>query len=84
MQDDLKPADAVPAMTTLLRHQHQQRAGRFGRAVPSDDVETPAKEAPTTTDAPRVDYVIDADAVAGAILARLVAGRTIRTRADRA
>jgi hypothetical protein len=78
MDRDPKRADAARAMTTLLRY--QQRAGRFGRAVPSEDVETyatrtpmPKDEEPSTT----AGYVIDADAVAEAIIARLVAGRTI-------
>jgi hypothetical protein len=78
MDRDPKRADAAHAMTTLLRY--QQRAGRFGRAVPCEDVEkyetgTPmAKdEEPTLT----LGYVIDADAVAAAIVDRLVAGRTI-------
>jgi hypothetical protein len=75
MDRDPKRADAAHAMTTLLRY--QQRAGRFGRAVPSEDVETrtpmPKDEEPT----PAVGYVVDADAVAEAIIARLVAGRTL-------
>jgi hypothetical protein len=79
MDRDPKRADAAHAMTTLLRY--QQRAGRFGRAVPSEDVEPyetgtpmPKDEDSSTT----AGYVIDADAVAEAIIARLVAGRTIK------
>jgi hypothetical protein len=78
MDRDPKRADAAHAMTTLLRY--HQRAGRFGRAVPSEDLETygtrtpmPEDEEPSLT----AGYVIDADAVAEAIIARLLAGRTI-------
>ena len=78
MDRDPKRADAAHAMTTLLRY--QQRAGRFGRAVPSEAVETyetstpmPKDEDPSTP----AGYVIDANAVAEAIVARLLAGRTI-------
>jgi hypothetical protein len=84
MDHDPKRADAAHAMTTLLRY--QQRAGRFGRAVPSEDVETyetsaamPKDEKPSET----AGYAIDPDAVAEAIVARLLAGRTIvRPRAE--
>jgi hypothetical protein len=65
-------ADDARAMTTMLRH--QQRSGRFGREVPHEDVqhyEAHERE--------EVDYVIDPDAVAAAILERLVAGRTFPT-----
>jgi hypothetical protein len=78
MDRDRKPADAARAMTTLLRY--QQRAGRFGRAVPSEDVEPDETRTPMTQDEERsltAGYVIDADAVAEAIITRLVAGRTI-------
>jgi hypothetical protein len=71
-------ADAAHAMTTLLRY--QQRAGRFGRAVPSEDVESYEPRTPMTNDDERsatAGYVIDADAVAEAIIARLLAGRTL-------
>jgi len=69
-----KPADAADAMTTMLRN--QQRAGRFGREVRGDEVQTE-----NTAGGERfatVGYVIDPDAVAAAIVDRLVAGRTIR------
>jgi hypothetical protein len=79
MQDDLNPADASLAMTTLLRHKQQQRAGRFGRAVPGEDVETDATG--TAMNQPEAgtgaSYAVDPDAVAEAILERLVAGRTL-------
>jgi hypothetical protein len=80
MDHDPKPADAALAMTTLLRY--QQRAGRFGRAVPSEDVESYEPRTPMTTDDERsttAGYVVDADAVAEAIIARLLAGRTLAT-----
>ena len=78
MGRDPKRADAAHAMTTLLRY--QQRAGRFGRAVPSEDVEPFETRTPMPKDEEAstiAGYVIDADAVAEAILARLVAGRTL-------
>jgi len=64
-------------MNTTL--QHQQRAGRFGRAVPGDD----AQAAEVAADAPderfeTLGYAIDPDAVADAIVERLLAGRTLR------
>jgi hypothetical protein len=78
MDRDSKRADAAHAMTTLLRY--QQRAGRFGRTMPSEDVEPYETGTPMPNDeepALSAGYVIDADAVAEAIIARLVAGRTI-------
>ena len=63
-------------MTTMLTY--QQRAGRFGREVRGDD------ETGTTVEndgGGKAVYVIDADAVAEAIVERLVAGRTIPPRA---
>ena len=79
MDHDPKRADAAHAMTTLLRY--QQRAGRFGRAVTSEDVESyetgtamPKDDEPSAT----AGYVIDADALAEAIVARLLAGRTLQ------
>jgi hypothetical protein len=80
MDRDPKPADAAHAMTTLLRY--QKRAGRFGRAIPSEDVESYETRTPMTNDDERsatMGYVIDADAVAEAIVARLLAGRTFAT-----
>jgi hypothetical protein len=79
MEHDPKPADAALAMTTLLRY--QQRAGRFGRAVRSEEVETDGTRTAMTTGEVRsktAGYEIDADAVAEAIIARLLAGRTLK------
>jgi hypothetical protein len=77
MQDDSKPADVALAMTTLLRY--QQRAGRFGRAVPSEDPETDeTRTAMAETERTEaVAYAVDPDAVAAAIVTRLLAGRTL-------
>ena len=66
-------------MTMVLPQ--QQRAGRFGREVRSGDV--PTDDAPVTGGDGReepvrtIDYEVDAQAVAGAIVERLLAGRTI-------
>jgi ATP-dependent helicase YprA (DUF1998 family) len=74
MNRDSKRADAARTMTTLLRH--QQRAGRFGRELRGDDVETyDDREEPVS-----LGYVVDPDAVAAAIVERLVAGRTLRLK----
>jgi hypothetical protein len=81
MEHDPKPADAALAMTTLLRY--QQRAGRFGRAVPTEDVKTVETRTAMNTCEQRshsAGYEIDADAVAEAIVARLLAGRTLGPR----
>jgi hypothetical protein len=78
MDHDPKPADVALAMTTLLRY--QQRAGRFGRAVPSEDA--PTDETGTGQETGErtqmVSYVVDPDAVAAAIVDRLLAGRTLQ------
>jgi hypothetical protein len=70
MERDRKPADAAHAMTTAL--QHQQRAGRFGREIRGGDEPDGAGE-----DSATVGYVVDPEVVAEAIVARLVAGRTL-------
>ena len=75
MRDARKRADAARAMQTLTRHEThtQQTRGRFGRP----DV--------TTVEADRIvtlSYRIDPDAVAAAIVERLVAGRALRVRDD--
>lgn len=66
-------------MTTVLRH--HQRAGRFGREIRSEDAQMPDATTKDTggADAPFdvAGYVIDPDAVAAAIIGRLVAGGTI-------
>jgi hypothetical protein len=79
MDRGTRAADAADAMTTVIRH--HKRAGRFGREIRED---APMRDAATTietggADAPSdaVSYVIDPDAVADAIISRLVAGRTI-------
>jgi hypothetical protein len=69
-------ADGARAMNTALLHPAQvARRGRFGRDVPTspplDDLQHPPGHEQTEV------YVIDANAVAEAILARLIAGRTL-------
>jgi hypothetical protein len=64
-------------MTTMLTH--QQRAGRFGREVRGDEIQQDDARERTG----RVDYVIDPDAVAAAIVERLAAGRTIPVAAPK-
>jgi hypothetical protein len=80
MDRDSKGADAPHTMTTLLRY--QQRAGRFGREIRGEDVET--YDTGTAMDkhdqrgaSQTLGYVVDADAVAAAIVDRLLAGRTL-------
>ena len=80
MSLDGTPADAVHAMTTVLTQ--QQRAGRFGRAVRGEDI--PADDTRSTTEQDGASepigtaaYVVDPNAVAAAIVERLLAGRTI-------
>ena len=75
MDQDPRPADAAHAMQTALRLHTRQ--GRFGRDVrgadgPTDD----ARMAMQTEEArfERLGYEIDADAVAAAIVSRLMAG----------
>jgi hypothetical protein len=82
MSHDERDADAALAMTTVLRY--QQRAGRFGRdvrgvdEVQMDDART-AMETDCDDDCRRTaGYVIDAHAVAAAIVERLLAGRTLK------
>jgi hypothetical protein len=77
MRDAARRADAARAMQTLTRHDTHTPAarGRFGRTLP--DVKT--------TDADRIvalSYRIDPDAVAAAIVDRLVAGRALRVHDD--
>ena len=89
MDEIRRSADGPHAMESTLRDEQQDgrsepgREGRFGRVLPTDDV--PVGDARTTMDPDgeyeRVDlvrYEVDPDAVAAAILARLVAGRTLR------
>ena len=87
MAEDRIPADAAHAMQTVTRYLESGRAarGRFGRDVPglaTDDVQmADARTTMQSDDAsPRaetVGYVIDPDAVAAAIIDRLMAGRTL-------
>ena len=87
MDRDPNPADAAHAMKTALRYQQQAaRRGRFGREVPAapatDDVQTAEARTTMQTDGPDGTgesgvYMIDAHAVAEAILDRLIAGRTL-------
>jgi len=93
MHEFRRSADAAHAMQITLRYEQQSglsqsgREGRFGR-VPSTDDE-PVADARTTMDPDgeqeRIDvvhYEVDPDAVAQAILARLVAGRTLPALGD--
>jgi hypothetical protein len=85
MNSDRTPADASHAMTTALRYHH--RAGRFGREVCAHDAAEMREPTPIETKRSARDfevkgYVVDAVAVAQAIVERLVAGRVLRTRTD--
>ena len=92
MADDPKPADAAHAMQTVTRYpQHEKAArGRFGRDVrglAADDVQMADARTTMQSDESRegaepMGYVIDPDAVATAIVDRLMAGRTLRSRAE--
>jgi hypothetical protein len=78
MDRDRARADAAPTMTTLLLN--QQRAGRFGREIRGDEADSTTEA--DRADAPRraIGYVVDPDAVAAAIVERLIAGGTLRRR----
>ena len=80
-------ADAPHAMQTTLRYEQQQDGrlesvleGRFGRAPQIDDVHVADARTTDPDDGQdrfdRVRYGVDPDAVARAIVERLVAGRT--------
>jgi hypothetical protein len=73
MADESIPADAARAMRTMTRQEEPDAAtrGRFGR-----DVQAP----PERVEA--VGYEIDPDAVAAAIIDRLLAGRALRARGE--
>ena len=86
MDREASPADPAHAMKTATRYQQQvTRRGRFGRHAPEspalDDAQTVEprttmpKDGPDGRDGTGV-YMIDANAVAEAILTRLIAGRT--------
>jgi hypothetical protein len=68
-------ADAARTMTTLLLN--QQRAGRFGREIRGDEAGTTTEAEPAETPPRAIGYMVDPDAVAAAIVERLIAGRTI-------
>ena len=92
MAEDRIPADAAHAMQTVTRYLESGRAarGRFGRDVPgpaADDAQmADARTTMQSDDAPEraeaLGYVIDPDAVAAAIVDRLLAGRTFPARVD--
>jgi hypothetical protein len=92
MADDPKPADAAHAMQTVTRYPQQLKAarGRFGRDVrelAADDVQMADARTTMQSDESRegaepMGYVIDPDAVAAAIVDRLMAGRTLRSRGE--
>jgi hypothetical protein len=86
MGDDRMPADAARAMQTMIRDPQQQRAarGRFGRDVPGlvpADAQTPDARMQNQM-GEQIVYVVDPDAVAAAIVDRLMAGGTLRARAE--
>jgi hypothetical protein len=76
MDRDRARADAAPTMTTLLLN--QQRAGRFGREIRGDEAGTTTEAERAEAPARAIGYVVDPDAVAAAIVERLIAGRTLR------
>ena len=85
MDRDRMPADAALAMKTAIRYQRRDKAGRFGRDVQAAQADVQAAEARTTMQGhggeERFDtagYEIDPDAVASAIVSRLLAGRTLQ------
>jgi hypothetical protein len=89
MADGPSAVDTAHAMTTATRYPRQEAPlGRFGREVrpaPADDVQM--ADARTTMQTDRAEgrfetagYEIDADAVADAIVSRLLAGRTLAPR----
>jgi hypothetical protein len=88
MAEDPISADAVHAMPALTRYPQDSTArGRFGRDVPAlvtDDVPMEAARTCMQTDPDEgfetAAYEVDADAVADAIIARLLAGRTLPRR----
>jgi hypothetical protein len=91
MADDSIPADAAHAMQTVTRYPQdldEAARGRFGRDVPGvEDVQMADARTTMRSDdalerAETVGYVIDPDAVAAAIIDRLMAGRTLPTRAE--
>jgi hypothetical protein len=90
MADDPIPADAAHEMQTVIRSHTKDRTarGRFGRDVPgpaADDVQDARTTMKTDDGLERLEtlgYEVDADAVAEAIIDRLLAGRTLPARSD--
>jgi hypothetical protein len=88
MGDEPIAADAARAMQTVIRSHTLDRAarGRFGRDVrdPATDDAQQAGTTMQTDDAlervAALGYRVDPDAVAGAIIDRLLAGRTLPNR----
>ena len=87
MRDVRSSADAAHAMQTTLRYEQQDglsepgQPGRFGRALPAEEVHVADPRTTSNQDGEqeRIDavrYEVDPDAVARAILERLMAGRT--------
>jgi hypothetical protein len=89
MAEDPIPADGLHAMPALTRYEQDTTArGRFGRDVsasPTDDVQMADARTSMRSDADGsfeiAGYEIDVDAVADAIVARLLAGGTLLPRA---
>jgi hypothetical protein len=88
MAEDPMPVDTTHAMTTATRYQRQEglARGRFGREVrpapAPDDVQMADARTTMHTDHAEercmtAGYQIDAEAVADAILTRLLVGRTL-------
>jgi hypothetical protein len=82
MADDPIPADAARAMHTVIRSENEDRTarGRFGRDVPKvapADVQDAMPMGDAFEGVEALGYQVDADAVAGAIIDRLLAGRTL-------
>ena len=86
------PADASHAMETVTRYEQRDELrepvteGRFGRdARQGENVDGPQTDIHSDGDQwePLVDYQVDPDAVAAAIVNRLLAGRSLGPCADR-
>jgi hypothetical protein len=88
MAEDSIAVDTTHAMTTATRYPRQEAArGRFGREVRPAPDDVQMADARTTMQTDRAEerfetagYEIDPNAVADAILSRLLAGRTIAPR----
>ena len=88
MAEDPRAVDTTHAMKTVTRYERQEAPqGRFGREVRPAPADVQMADARTTMQTDRAEerietagYEIDADAVADAILSRLLAGRTLTPR----